>query len=338
MTNLRAIGLVLSAMVFFAVQDVIVKFTADQVSLWQMQVIRSTAIIVLIVIVLGALGRPQDLTPVRWRWPFIRGLFMAAAYLLFYAALPYLSLAKAASAFFISPMLITVFAALFLGEGIGPRRIAAVLVGFVGVLFIVQPGFEGWSPWALMPVGAALAYALAVVLTRWRCQEDPGFSLTTVNALINGAIGVIGVLLIPLLPLTAAVKTEHTFILSGWLDLNLALVVLVISTAVTHICGALASVKAYQIGEASRLAPFEYSYLVLMAVFGFLIWGTVPTGPTLIGMVLICGSGAFIAWREGRPPRPRVQQSAEIPWTPAHLDEEPSMPDDLQEVALSRSW
>lgn len=342
MTNLRAIALVLTAMLFWSSQDVLVKFIADGVSLWQMQVIRSVAIVVLVCALLTALGRPAEITPVRWRWPFARAIFMCLAYLMFYAALPYVSLAKAASAFFISPMLITVLAAVFLGEGIGPRRIAAVVVGFIGVLFIVQPGFEGWSPAALLPVGAAACYAAGVILTRWRCQSDPGFSLTMVNAWVNGVVGALGLAILPVVAIPETLRAEHVFLLSDWLDLTTMLFFLVIMTAATHIAGALASVKAYQMGEASRLAPFEYVYLVLMAAFGYAIWGTVPDEPTIIGMILICGAGGFIAWREGRPPRPRVQQNAEIPWTPERFDEDPSMPPEepaeTPETAPSRSW
>jgi drug/metabolite transporter (DMT)-like permease len=327
MTNLRAIGLVLTAMLFFSIQDVIVKLTAEDVSLWQMQVIRSFAILAILAALLGCLKRGDELTPTSsWTWPILRALFMAFAYLCFYGALPYISLAKAASAFFISPMLITVLAAIFLGEGIGPRRIIAVIVGFAGVLFIVQPGLEGWSPMTLLPVAAAGAYAAGVILTRWRCQQDPGFSLTMMNGLVNAVIGVAGVILIPLLPVTEAFRAENAFLMTGWLDTGPAVLGLVVITAVTHIIGTLTSVKAYQIGEASRLAPFEYTYLVIMGIFGFLIWNEAPDDATLIGMSLICASGAFVAWREGRPPRPRAQQNAEIPWTPEHLDDDPSMP------------
>lgn len=338
MNNIRAISLVLVAMVFWSTQDVLVKFTADQVSLWQMQIIRSGAILFMIFGILWGLGRRQDFTPVRWRWPFVRALFMCTAYLAFYASLPYISLAKAASAFFISPILITVLAAVFLGEGIGPRRLIAVFVGFAGVLCIVQPGLDGWTPVTLLPVGAAGCYAAGVILTRWRCREDPGFSLTMVNGLVNGAVGLLVLLLLPVLQIPEDMRAEHVFVLSGWFDLAPLLLGLVLLTAVTHIVGALASVTAYQIGEASRLAPFEYVYLVFMGLFGYAIWGTVPEPGTMIGMALICGSGGFIAWREGRPPRPRVQQNAEIPWTPERFDESPSTPEASLEVAPSRSW
>ena len=337
MSNLRAIGLVLASMVFWSTQDVFVKFVAEDVSLWQLQLIRSMAVIGLLVLLLTALGNLPDLLPRRWRWPMVRGLLHSISYLGFYASLPYISLAKAASAFFSSPIMITVLAALFLGEGIGPRRIAAVFVGFAGVLLIVQPGLEGWQPATLLPLGSALAYASAVVLTRWRCRDDPGYSLTMVANLTNLVVGGLGLLIVPMLVFSSETRAEHMFVLEGWLPIGGIVLALCVATAATHIAGSLCSVKAYQIGEASRLAPFEYTYLVLMAAYGFAIWGTVPETATLAGMTLIIASGGFIAWREGRPPRPRVQQSAEIPWTPEHLDEEPSMPPDY-EGAPSRNW
>lgn len=310
--------LILTAVLCFACQDVIVKVIAPHVSLWQMQVVRSVAVVVLMTGLMMVTRRPQDLLPSNWRWPLIRAGFMAVAYLGFYASLPYISLAKAASAFFISPMLITVLAAIFLGEPIGPRRIMAVLVGFAGVVLIVQPGMDGWTPMALLPVGSAFGYACAVVLTRWRCQSEPGFSLTMVNAWLNGAIGAIGLAIIPGLAVTHEMRSEHAFLLEGWLPMGWFVLMLIILVAITHIAGAILSVKAYQIGEASRLAPIEYSYLVLMALFGLAIWGTVPDWSTLAGMALICGAGGFVAWREGRPARPQMQQSTEVPWTPDH--------------------
>lgn len=330
MSDLRATGLILVAMLCFAVQDVIVKFTAGEVSLWQMQLVRSIAVLVLLATLLRLRGRMHEFAPRRWRWPFVRAVIMSGAYLFFYAALPYMPLAKAASAFFIGPILITLFAALFLGEPIGPRRVAAVIVGFLGVLFIVQPGFEGWSPVAILPVLAAVCYALGVVLTRWRCRDDPGFSLTMVNSLVYAAIGLAGVVLMPLVPWSAETRESSAFLTSGWQGLDLWVFALLLLTACTHILGAVSSVNAYQIGEASRLAPIEYIYLVIMGAFDYAIWGSLPQTATLIGMVLICGSGGFVAWREGRSARPRMQQTTEVPWTPEHSEEPSSVPSEVK--------
>jgi hypothetical protein len=76
------------------------------------------------------------------------------------------------------------------------------------------------------------------------------------------------------------------------------------------------SVRAYQIEDASRIAPFEYSYLMLMPIYDVVLWGNWPQPLTLVGMALICGAGVFVAWREGRPPRPQVHPRGEDPWTP----------------------
>lgn len=316
----QAVAMIITAMACFSVQDVVVKLVASEVSLWQMQAIRSVAVGILLGMAVFALGRTRELWPRRLFWPLVRAVLMCGAYLCFYAALPYLDLAKAASAFFIGPLLITVFAALLLGEPIGPRRIIAVVVGFIGVLFIVQPGMEGWKPVAVLPVAAAFCYAFGVVLTRWRCREDPGFALTMVHNLLYALIGVLGLLVIGLVPVSDEVKAANPFLTSGWLPLALPVLFWLLLTACTHIGGVLTSIWAYQRAEASRLAPFEYSYLVMMGAMDYLIWGVLPTEATLAGMLLICGAGGFVAWREGRPARPRIQQNAELPWTPDEPD------------------
>lgn len=311
-----SIPLILIAMFSFALQDVAVKLIANDISIWQMQAVRSATVLVLLFVVTTALGRRHELIPSRWRWPFLRSLTMTGAYLFFYASLPFLTLAEAGAAFFAGPLMITVLAALLLGEPIGPRRIVAVLVGFLGVLVIVQPGVEGWRPVALMPVAAAACYALAVVMTRWRCKNEPGFSLTFTHNLLYVGLGLLGVALLPLAPIEASVRADWSFLLEGWLPLSLFAVSLLVATAATHVVGMLASVAAYRDEEASKIAPFEYAYLAMMPVLDLVIWGLAPSPSTLIGMALIIASGTFVAWREGRPARPRVQFKGETPWTP----------------------
>ena len=172
--NRWSVPLIILAMLAFALQDVAVKLVASDVSIWQMQVVRSIAVLAMLWLVVASMGRRDELVPNAWRWPILRSLVMTGAYLFFYASLPFLTLAQAGAAFYVGPLLITVFAALLLGEPIGPRRVIAVLVGFVGVLIIVRPGTEGWNPIALAPVAAAACYALGVVMTRWRCRDQPG--------------------------------------------------------------------------------------------------------------------------------------------------------------------
>lgn len=325
MTDIRAtavragfgpVWLVILAMTAFSIQDVVVKIVAEQVSLWQLQFTRSLLTLWLLVMVVAALGRLPTLAPSGWFWPLVRAAFMCGAYLSFYASLPLLPLSKAAAAFFTGPLIITVLAALLLGERIGPRRILAIIAGFAGVLFIIRPGTEGWEPVALLPVASALFYAIGVVITRWRCHDEPNFALSMVHNLLYAGIGLLGMVALELVPASAETRAEWPFLATSWMELGALAGGLILFTAGTHLVGVLCSVRAYQMDDASRIAPFEYSYLAIMPVYDVAIWGQWPAPSTLLGMALICGAGVFVAWREGRPPRPQVHPRGEDPWTP----------------------
>ncbi|MEE8454660.1 MAG: DMT family transporter [Limibaculum sp.] len=315
-TGIGSIGLILLAMTAFSTQDVVVKLVAEQVSLWQLLFIRSLLTLWLLVMVVAAMGRLATLAPRAWFWPLVRAGFMCGAYLSFYAALPLLPLSKAAAGFFTGPLIITLLAALILGERIGPRRILAIVAGFAGVVFIIRPGAEGWSPVALLPVLAACFYAVGIIITRWRCQEDPNFALSMVHNLLYSAIGLMGMVALELAPVAAETRADWPFLTTSWMDLGALAGGLILFTAATHLVGILCSVRAYQIDDASRVAPFEYSYLVIMPVYDVAIWGHWPEPLTVLGMALISGAGVFVAWREGRPPRPQVHPRGEDPWTP----------------------
>jgi drug/metabolite transporter (DMT)-like permease len=315
-TRIGPVWLVVFAMTAFSIQDVVVKIVAEQVSLWQLQFLRSLLTLWLLVMVVAMMGRLPTLAPSAWFWPLVRAVFMCGAYLSFYASLPFLPLSKAAAAFFTGPLMITVLAALMLGERIGPRRVVAIFAGFVGVLCIIQPGTEGWKPVALLPVLSALCYAIGVVITRWRCQSEPNFALSLVHNLLYAAIGLAGMVVLELVPVGPAMNAEWPFLTTSWMNLGALAGGLILFTAGTHLVGVLCSVRAYQMDDASRIAPFEYVYLAIMPIYDVIFWGHWPEPLTLLGMTLICSAGIFIAWREGRPPRPQVHPRGEDPWTP----------------------
>ena len=309
-----AIFLILTAMVAFCIQDAIVKKIVETASVWQAQLIRSVGVLALLWLVAAAMGKRGDLRPRHWLWPVLRGCFMCGAYVLFYASLPFLSLSQASAAFFIGPVLITLFAAVFLREPIGPRRVIAIIGGFAGVLCIVQPGSDVQLA-ALMPVGAAVCYALGVVVTRWRCRADPAFALSMVHNGVYVVVAVIAVSMIGSIPFAVETRESYPALTTGWADIPLMVFGLLMVTVVTHIIGMQSSVRAYQLSDASRIAPFEYFYLAIVPVLDFIIWQSLPAPMTVLGMVLIGASGCFVAWREGRPARMRAQNYGEIPWS-----------------------
>jgi drug/metabolite transporter (DMT)-like permease len=323
-TGFNSTGLVLIAMTAFSTQDVVVKIVAEQVSLWQLQFIRSLLTLWLLVMVVAAMGRLPTLAPSAWFWPLVRASFMCTSYLTFYASLPLLPLSKAAAGFFTGPLIITVLAALLLGERIGPRRILAIIAGFAGVVCIIRPGVEGWQPVALLPVLSAFCYAIGIIITRWRCQQEANFALSMVHNLLYAGIGLLGMVALEMIPASAATRADWPFLTTSWMELGALAGGLILFTAGTHLVGVLCSVRAYQMDDASRIAPFEYSYLAIMPVYDVAIWGHWPAPLTLLGMTLICSAGVFVAWREGRPPRPQVHPRGEDPWTPdgEHADKD----------------
>jgi len=310
----RAIILILTAMVAFCIQDAIVKKIVETASVWQTQLIRSIGVLVLLWLIAASLRKRTDLKPTQWLWPILRGGVMCGAYVLFYASLPFLSLSQASASFFIGPMLITLFAALLLGEPIGPRRIIAIIGGFAGVLCIVQPGGEMQLA-ALMPVGAAVCYAFGVVVTRWRCRADPALALSMVHNGVYVVVAVVAVLVVSTIPFGTETMASYPALTTGWAEISWFIFGLMMVTAVTHIIGMQSSVRAYQLSDASRIAPFEYAYLAIVPVLDFALWQTLPSSMTVLGMILIAASGGFVAWREGRPARARPQNYGEIPWS-----------------------
>ncbi len=310
----RAITLILTAMVAFCIQDAIVKKIVETASVWQAQLIRSIFVLILLWLIAESLGKRRELRPTQWLWPVLRGGFMCGAYILFYASLPFLSLSQASASFFIGPMLITLFAAVILHEPIGPRRIVAIIGGFAGVLCIVQPGGDMQLA-ALMPVGAAMCYAMGVVVTRWRCRADPAFALSMMHNGVYVVVAILAVLIIDSIPFEAETRENYAALTTGWAEVSWLVIGLLFVTSVTHIIGMQSSVRAYQLADASRIAPFEYAYLAIIPVLDFAVWQTLPSSMTVLGMVLIAASGGFVAWREGRPARARPQNYGEIPWS-----------------------
>ncbi len=305
--------LMIVAMAFFAVQDTMVKLISESVSIWQLYLARAVVVLGLLTATMGFFRPMSGLKLVNPGWAALRSVLMGAAFLSFYLAMPFLTLSQAAAAFFTGPLFITLFGAVVNGERVGPRRIVAIVLGFAGVLVIVAPWGERVEPMMLLPVGAAMSYAMAVVITRSRCVEDSAVALSTVQNVIFAQIALIGLVLTDTMQPDAETVAGYPFLFAPWTRAEPLVWVMIAGTAVTHIVGAIALTHAYQRADASRLAPLEYSYLALVPIFDFLVWNTVPTISVAVGMVLIALAGGFVSWREGQPVRPRPQTHGEEP-------------------------
>ncbi|WP_349371625.1 DMT family transporter [Salinarimonas sp.] len=227
--------------------------------------------------------RPRVPTAQALRINFVRALLVVATGLAFFTALSRLPLAEATALTFLAPGFMALFGALFLKERVSGRIVAALAIGFAGMLVIVfgQGGFS--SGVTLDPLGvaaglsAAVFYALAMVLVRARAHLD-------------------GVVVI--------VALQHLFpalVLAGpaayvWEPLTGDLVWLFCLVGTLGVCGHLLLARAFRSAEAARIAPIDYTALVWAALLGLVLFGEIPGWATLAGAALIV-AGAVVASR-----------------------------------------
>jgi drug/metabolite transporter (DMT)-like permease len=176
-------------------------------------------------------------------------------------------------------MLVTALAALVLGEAVGPRRWAAVALGFVGALIIIRPGIEAVHVAALAAVGCAFCYALYQITTRLVADTAPPL----VSLFYSGLVGtVVATLALPAFWTTPAPAGWALLLLSGAFG------------AIGH----LAMIGALTRAQASFVTPFSYSQLIWATLAGYALFGDLPDGWTFLGAALIAGSGLYVMHRE----------------------------------------
>lgn len=206
-------------------------------------------------------------------------------------------IATAIAIFFVEPLLLTLLAAPFLGEVPGPRRYAAVAVGLVGALIVIRPNFAAFGPVALLPLLAALAYALNMIVMRRATRRQTPLGFQFGASLLAGLVMAGALLLPPGLTggFTGGPSGGHDPApLPGWV-----LPMVVLAGALAMLAFGLITF-AFSRAEASTLAPFQYLEIVGAVLVGFLVFGEMPDALTLLGAAIILGSGAYVFHRERR--------------------------------------
>lgn len=299
-----AASLMLGALILLSFQDSLVKLISAELSLWQFQLVRACFNIAMLALIAPIVWGGRSPWPKSLPRVALRSLCLVGAMVCFFGGVPFLSLAEIAAGLYVFPLFVTLLSALFMGEKVGPRRAIAVLTGFGGALLIMKPGGEAFQPVALMPLGAAFCYAATILITRNLCRDESPATLALGVSLGYGATGLIGVAAATLwAPPSLAVDWPYLF--TGWRPLGLATLGLVAICAMLHLTANLGLSTAYQSAESSWLAPFDYTYLAFAAFWSWAMWDQFPDAWALLGLVMIAGSGGYVAWRERRESRLR---------------------------------
>jgi len=231
------------------------------------------------------LGPTMGLGLVRTRRPKLqiaRGVIIVASGLLFMSALKYLPLADTTALNYTSPVLVILFARVYLKERMTPRASAFVVAGIVGMLLIVQPGSEIFRGASLLALMAACVYAAYQIMTRMVADDDARVTLFY-PALI-----------------CAIVMTPALPFLDLRPDLPLRDAALVCAAGLLGTLGHFLFILAFQRAPASALTPFTYMQLVWAMLVGWLVFDDLPDGTSMAGMALIAGSGLLMAMVERR--------------------------------------
>jgi drug/metabolite transporter (DMT)-like permease len=208
-----------------------------------------------------------------------RSLLLLITTVLFFIGLSLIPLTEASAIMFVAPVLVTALSIPLLGEKVGARRWAGIVVGFVGALIIIRPGGDAFQVAALLPFGAACCYAVYQIITRSLSQSDQPLTTLSYTALVGAVIMCF-----------IAPFNWQTPDLTGWL--------LMILIGFLGGVSQFTLIKAFQSATAATVTPFSYSSLIWATLYGFLVFGDLPDRWTVAGAVIIAASGLYIFHRE----------------------------------------
>lgn len=275
------IALMLVAVSILPVMDGFAKHLGQSLPVLQVVWGRFFFNVILVLPVLAALHGRKGLIPPRPGIQIIRGLCLVTATTLFFSALTFLPIADTLAIFFIQPLIVTALSPFVLGEHVGVRRWSAVIVGFIGTLIIIRPGFQEINLGTVLALAAGLCFASYLLLTR----RIAGTGRPLVTATFTGLAGAI--------VLTVAMPWVWQWpTATQWLEL----VLIGLISTLGHYC----IVKAYEHTEATVLAPFSFAEILMAVLVGYAWFGDLPDRWTVVGVVILVASGIYISFREGR--------------------------------------
>lgn len=293
--TLAAMVVVLAYSTIIGLVDNFVVLIAAEVGLWQFHAMRSvmgSALFALAAVPMALVLRPKNPRAV-----MARSALHAVAMLVYFGSLAFLSVAQSVAGLFTAPIFVLIFSRLVFGHPLGPVRIAAVILGFVGVLLVLDPGAQGSLGWAsLIPVAAGALYGLGNLATREWCEGESAAVLTLGYFIVIGVAGLVGMGVLAFLA-PEAVPGVDGFLLRGAIWPSLPVLFWIAVQAVGSVIAVGLLVRGYQLADASRVSIFEYVLLPISALWSWVIWGQPMTALALLGMGLIVAAGAMIALR-----------------------------------------
>lgn len=283
----------LGAIAALATMSALIKLAAERdIHLLEIMFWRQFITLPILLVWLGATGGLASLATKRIGRHFTRGLYGTIGMILNFGAVILLPLAEATTLNFTGPIWATILAMVLLKDKVGPWRWSAVVLGFIGIVIIAQPG-GGHIPLtgALVALGGAFMIALISIQIADLGQTEKPTTIVFYFALFSAPMTALA------LPFVA-----HAHDTTGWL--------LLLAIGITGSIGQLLLTAALRFGKVASVIVMDYSSLFWATLYGFIWFGTLPPASTWAGAPLVVGAGLLIAWREHKLARERRASAA----------------------------
>ena len=276
---MKAILLNISAWMLLPLMDGLAKYMSQEIHFLQVVWGRYFFMALISLVITFLFFRHHLKWPSNFQIQLIRSLFLFLSTILFFYAISIISLAEALTLAFVSPIIVTLLSAIILKEEVGFRRWSAVVVGFIGVLFVIRPGFNEVNLATITALGCGICYAIYIISTRKLSNQDSPL-LTLIFTGLSGSIVIS--LIVPFY----------------WSDLTLIQLLLLVLLAAIGTLAHFLLILSLNYAEASKLAPLSYSEIIMNVIIGYYFFGDFPSQWVWIGLVIIVCSGVYISFRE----------------------------------------
>ena len=296
--NTKGIFFIMTGMAFFSIQDSLIKYIYEDVALFELYFGRT---LIQSIILLSFVLITKKTIVLKTHYPIltlVRVVCFFFGFSFFYISLTFMTLAMTSALFFSCPFFMSMFAKFFLKEKIGIRRWSAILIGFIGVLIVLNPTLEEFNFFKLAPVACALCYATSMTITKYTSDKDSIYTQMTWLYIFAIFASIIIFLVSGDGKFNNFSDSTMQFIFREWFT-NPAgawpyVLIMGIVASISFFC----VFSAYSIASPSIVSLFEYSYIVWAMLAGYILFETVPVPRTFVGAAIIIGAGFYIYFRE----------------------------------------